>query len=146
MLRSRLPTLVAPLLVLGSIPLAATAAHAQAKDQVTRPIEVLVVARDQEPRCEPQELRVPAEANIDLRVQNQGTKSVAVRAPDLFREDSVRTVTGATAEQGKRGYVVDANGQAQWIVLTPGRGRYEFTCADPAGNMAEMKGTLTAVR
>ena len=138
-------TVITTALLLG---LAATASHparAQSSDQVTRPIEVLVIVRDQAPRCEPQELRVPAQANIDLRIQNQGTRSVAIQAPDLFKDDAVRGATGAT-QQGNDAYVVQGGQNAQMIVLTPPRGQYRFACTSPGTAAGEMTGTLTAVR
>src|SRR3954453_3725564 len=84
------------LLTVVSTAVLTVAALAQTADEQTRPPEILVTAKDGTPRCEPQELRVPADAHIDLRIQNQGGRSVVVRAPDLFGSDRLRGATNAT--------------------------------------------------
>ncbi len=133
--------------LLGLLPaalLAATAAQAQTLDRQNRPPEVLVVVKDEAPRCEPQQLRVPARANIDLRITNQGKRSVLVSAPDMFKDDRVRGATNAKQEQG--GYVVEHGQTAQFIVLTPEEGEYKFGCVEPGRADVATTGSLVTVR
>ena len=118
---------------------------AQASDQPTRPIEALVQVGDGQPRCQPQELRLPAEANVDLRIQNGSGRSVVVRAPDLFADDRVRSATGAAAD-GSGGYRVEGGANAQIMVKSPPQGQYRYECADASGAGSGMNGTLTVVR
>jgi hypothetical protein len=133
--------------LLGLLPaalLAATAAQAQTVDRQNRPPEVLVVVKDEAPRCEPQQLRVPSRANIDLRITNQGKRSVLVSAPDMFKDDRVRGVTNAKEANG--GYVIEHGQTAQFIVLTPEEGEYKFGCVEPGQAAAETTGSLVTVR
>jgi cupredoxin-like protein len=132
------------LLTVVSTTVLTVAALAQTADEQTRPPEILVTAKDGTPRCEPQELRVPADAHIDLRVQNQGGRSVVVRAPDLFGSDRVRGATNATKEGD--GYMVAGHHNGQMIVHTPPQGQYRFACADQGAVAGEMAGTLVTVK
>ena len=120
-------------------------AFAQSSDAPTRAIETQILAGDGEPRCQPQELRLPADANIDLRIQNGGRRAILVRAPDLFADGRVRSAAGA-ANETTGGYRVEAGGTAQIIVKTPPQGQYRYECADPVGGGPVMGGTLSVVR
>ena len=130
-------------LVTAAVLVASGAALAQTSDEQKRPPEILFTVRDQAPRCEPQELRVPADANIDLRIQNQGGRSVVVRAPDLFGSDRVRGATNATKDGD--GYMVAGRQDGQMIVHTPPQGEYRFACADQGTAAGEMAGKLVTV-
>jgi hypothetical protein len=142
----RSPALVRRLVLL-CLPMAIPAggALAQASDHPTRPIEALVQVSDGQPRCQPQELRLPADANVDLRIRNGGSRAVVVRVPDLFADDRVRSATGAAAD-GAGGYRVEAGANAQMIVKTPPQGQYRYECADTGGAGSAMSGVLTVVR
>lgn len=120
-------------------------ALAQSSDAPTRAIETLILVGDGEPRCQPQELRLPADANVDLRIQNGGSRAILVRAPDLFADDRVRSATSAASETAG-GYRVNGGATAQIIVKTPPQGQYRYECADPTGAGAVMNGTMTVVR
>jgi hypothetical protein len=122
---------------------ASGAALAQTSDEQKRPPEIVILVKDGNPRCEPQELRVPADANIDLRIQNQGGRSVVVRAPDLFGGDRVRGAINATKEGD--GYMVASRQDGQMIVHTPPQGEYRFACADQGTAAGEMAGKLVTV-
>ena len=122
--------------------LAAGAASAQTSDEQKRPPEIQLLVKDGAPRCDPQELRVPADANIDLRIQNQSGRSVVIHAPDLFGAARVRGATNATREGD--GYVVAGHQSAQMIVHTPPQGEYRFACADQ-GATGDMAGKLVTV-
>ena len=130
-------------LISAAVLAASGAALGQTSDEQKRPPEIQVLVKDGNPRCEPQELRVPADANIDLRIQNQGGRSVVVRAPDLFGGDRVRGATNATKEGD--GYVVAARQNGQMIVHTPPQGEYRFGCADQGTGAGEMAGKLVTV-
>ena len=134
-------------LVLSCLPMTVPAggAIAQTSDHPTRPIEALVQVGDGQPRCQPQELRLPADANVDLRIRNGGSRAVVVRVPDLFADDRVRSATGAAAD-GAGGYRVEAGANAQMIVKTPPQGQYRYECADTGGAGSAMSGVLTVVR
>lgn len=131
------------LLAAAAIP-AAGVVLAQTVDRQNRPPEVIVVVRDDAPRCEPQELRVPSKANIDLRITNQGTRTVLISAPQLFTDDQVRAAQNAK-KQGD-GYLVEPKQNAQFIVLTPEDGQYRFACVEPNQANAESTGSLVTVR
>lgn len=136
--RVRFLTAVSAAVLVGS-----GAALAQTSDEQKRPPEIQLLVKDGNPRCEPQELRVPADANIDLRIQNQGGRSVVVRAPDLFGGDRVRGATNATKDGD--GYAVAGHQNGQMIVHTPPQGQYRFGCADQGTAAGEMAGTLVTV-
>jgi hypothetical protein len=121
-----------------------SAALAQTIDRQNRPPEVLVVVRDDAPRCEPQELRVPSKANIDLRITNQGTRAVLVSAPELFTGDQVRAAQNAKKQAD--GYLVEPKQNAQFIVLTPPDGQYRFACVEPGKADAQAPGSLVTIR
>ena len=116
---------------------------AQTSDEQKRPPEIQILVKDGNPRCEPQELRVPADANIDLRIQNQSGRAVVVRAPDLFGGARVRGATNAAKEAD--GYVVASRENAQLIVHTPPQGEYRYGCADQGSAAGEMAGKLVTV-
>jgi hypothetical protein len=107
----------------------------QASDHPTRPIEALILVGDAAPRCQPQELRLPAEANVDLRIQNGGGKAIVVRAPELFAQDRVRSSTGATAD-GSGGFRVEGSANAQMLLKTPPRASTATSAPTPAGAAA----------
>jgi hypothetical protein len=119
------------------------AALAQTSDEQKRPPEIQIVVRDGDPRCEPQELRVPADANIDLRIQNQSGRAVVVHAPDLFGGARVRAATDATKDGD--GYAVASRANAQMIVQTPPQGEYRYACSDQGAAAGQMTGKLVTV-
>lgn len=121
------------------------AALSQASDHPTRPIEALILVGDAAPRCQPQELRLPAEANVDLRIQNGGGRAIVVRAPELFAADRLRSSTGAVAD-GSGGFRVEGSTNAQMILKTPPQGQYRYECADTGGGSGGVSGVLTVVR
>jgi hypothetical protein len=118
-------------------------AGAQTTDEQKRPPEIQVLVQDGSPRCEPQELRVPADANIDLRIQNQGGRAVVLHAPDLFGGARVRGATNA-ARDGE-GYRVAGHENGQLIVQTPPQGAYRFACTDPGAAATDGTGKLVTV-
>jgi Cupredoxin-like domain len=119
-----------------------SAALAQTSDEQKRPPEIQIV-HDGDPRCEPQELRVPADANIDLRIQNQSGRAVVVHAPDLFGGARVRAATNATKDGD--GYAVASRANAQMIVQTPPQGEYRYACSDQGAAAGQMTGKLVTV-
>ena len=136
--RIRLSTLVSTVVLTAS-----GGALGQTTDEQKRPPEIQIVVHDGDPRCEPQELRVPADANIDLRIQNQSARPVVVRAPDLFGGARVRGATNATKDGD--GYTVASRVDAQMIVHTPPQGEYRFACSDQGASIGEMTGKLITV-
>ena len=132
------------LTVLSAVVLTAPCAVlAQTSDEQKRPPEIQILVKEGDPRCEPQELRVPADANIDLRIQNQTGRTVVVRAPDLFGGDRVRGATNATKDGD--GYAVAGRQNGQMIVHTPPQGEYRFACADQGAAAGEMAGKLVTI-
>lgn len=103
-----------------------------------------MLVKDQAPRCEPQELRVPAEVNVDLRIQNTGTRSVLFSAPDWLKGDAVRTATNAERD-ASGGYVIAAGQSAQMIVKSPPAGQHPLVCAEAGGGNPQNL-TLTSVK
>lgn len=119
-------------------------ALSQSTSQSTRPIEVVVLVKDSAPRCEPQELRVPADVNVDLRIQNTGARSVLFSSPDWLKGDAVRTATNAQRDPNG-GYVVAAGQSAQMIVKSPPAGQHALICAEAGGGNPQNL-TLTSVK
>jgi hypothetical protein len=125
---------------------AAAGAQAQGSGQRQEGVEVLIAVRDEAPRCDPGELRLPADANVNLRIRNGGTKSVAFRAADLMKSDAVRGAKNAQPEAGDAGYVVSGGQTAEFVVKAPAAGQYAASCADPASSNEGQKITVSVAR
>lgn len=123
----------------------ATSAAAQGSGQRAASLEVTVLVRDEAPRCDPPELRIPADANVDLQIRNQGTRAIAFRAPDWFKSGQVTAATNARAEANATGYIVAAGQTGRLMVKAPPAGQSQVTCADPAGGEGQTL-TLSSVR
>lgn len=122
------------LLAAGLVPVTLADALAQASGQRAEAVEVSVAVRDASPRCDPGELRLPADATIDLRVRNGGARPIAFRSSELFKSDRVSGATNAEPEKDPTGYVVAAGHTGQMLVRTPPAGRYNAVCADPGAS------------
>lgn len=132
--------------VAAAFALAPGGAQAQGSGQRQEGLEVLIVVRDEAPRCDPGELRLPANANVNLRIRNGGTKSVAFRAPDLMKTDAVRGAKNAQPEANDAGYVIAGGQTGEFVVKAPPAGQYAASCADPASRTEGQKLTVSVVR
>lgn len=134
------PALALGIALAGLLPLAASA---QGSGQRQEGLEIVLSVRDQAPRCDPGELRLPSQASLDLRIRNGGTKSVVIRGPDWLTKANVKN---AEVEAGGAGYVVAGGESAQLVLEASGAGRYRLTCGEPGANAEAQTVTVTVAR
>ena len=119
---------------------------AESGGQQLPPIEIVTGVEGGAAKCEPGELRLPANQTVDLRIINKSDRQFTLAAPKIFDDGHLVRFEGDTIHAaGGAGYSVKANGTARIILRTPEAGEYPFTCADTRNQGSPFRGKLTVV-
>lgn len=119
---------------------------AEAGGQPLPPIEIVTGVEGGAAKCEPGDLRLPANQTVDLRIINKSDQQFTLAAPKIFDDGHLVRFEGDTIHvAGGEGYSVKANGTARIILRTPEAGEYPFTCANTRNQGTPFRGKLTVV-
>lgn len=110
------------------------------------PVEVTIEAENDALRCEPGELRLPADSDVALRLANRSREQVTIAAPRIFENRNVLHHDGDVVHvASNNGYLVKAGGTGEIRLRTAAPGSYPFTCTGNNSQGTPFKGTLTLV-
>ena len=119
---------------------------AESGGQPLPPIEIVTGVEGDAAKCEPGDLRLPANQTVDLRIINKSDQQFTLAAPKIFDDGHLVRFEGDTIHvAGGEGYSVKANGTARIILRTPAAGEYPFTCANTRNQGSPFRGKLTIV-
>jgi hypothetical protein len=128
------PALAAALLLGGAASAAETAPS----------VDLTMTVQNGAAACAPAELRLPAETEVNIRVQNHSTSQIVLTAPQIFENKNVIHHDGDVVHvASNEGYTVKQNGKGEIRVRTIAAGQYPFGCTSVNDKSQPFKGTLT---
>jgi hypothetical protein len=108
------------------------------------PIEIVAEMVDGRLRCEPAELRLPAESAVQLQIVNRTKEQVTLTAPRMFENKNVLHHDGDLVHVASNdGYLVKQGGTGTLRVRTLAEGQYPYGCTATSKQDTPFKGTLT---
>ena len=122
--------------------LTATLLHAGAAE--TMPAVDLIMTADKGAAiCAPAELRLPANADVSIRVQNRSSTQIVLTAPEMFENKNVLHHDGDVVHvASNEGYTVKQNGKGEIRIRTIAPGQYPFGCTSVNAKSQPFRGTL----
>ncbi|SDA30114.1 hypothetical protein SAMN02799622_04642 [Methylobacterium sp. UNC378MF] len=129
---------VAAVLVVGSIAGGAGAAG-------TMPtVDLIMTVENGAAKCAPADLRLPADTDVSIRVQNHTTSQIVLTAPQIFENKNVLHHDGDVVHVASNdGYTVKQNGKGEIRVRTIAAGQYPYGCTSVNDKSQPFRGTLT---
>lgn len=132
--------------------LCATGALAQGKlgppaSDAMPPVELTVNMQGKKPICEPTELRLPADTNVELHVISHADVPVSITMQNEFVKGHVLHADGDLVhEASEKGYLIKQNGQGtlRFRTLQPGEEPYGCTSTSNRADPFVGKLVLTA--
>lgn len=113
-------------------------------DKAMVPVELTMDVENGAARCEPADLRLPADSDVALRIVNRSKHQFTLTAPRIFENKNVLHHDGDLAHVASDdGYTVKANGKGDLRVRTIAAGQYPFACTSVQNQSEPFRGTLT---
>jgi hypothetical protein len=140
------PSEAAPALRLGSVLLtAALLIGGAAPAAETMPsVDLTMTVENGAAKCAPAELRLPADTDVSIHVENHSTSQIVLTAPQIFENKNVLHHDGDVVHvASNEGYTVKQNGKGELRVRTIAAGQYPFGCTSVNDRSQPFKGTLT---
>ncbi|MGY2049824.1 hypothetical protein [Methylobacterium sp. JK268] len=110
------------------------------------PVSLTITSENGAPKCDPAELRLPADSNVALQVVNQSKDEVTLTAPKIFENRYVLHHDGDVVHVANNdGYVVKQNGRGEIRLRTIAPGQYTFGCTSVTARNKPFEGKLTLV-
>lgn len=128
--------------------LCGTAACAQGKlgppaSDVMPPVELTINLQGKKPLCEPTELKLPADTNVELHVISHADVPVTITMQNQFENGHVLHADGDLVHvASEKGYLVKQNGQGTLRFRTLGAGEEPFGCTSNANRDDPFTGKL----
>ena len=126
-----------------------TAALAQGKplpapsSDAMPPVELTINMQGAQPICEPTELRLPANTNVELHVISHVDKPVTITMPGQFANGRVLHADGDLVHVASEdGYLVKQNGRGTLRLRTQEAGQQEYACTSTGNEKGAFKGML----
>ena len=141
----RRPVIGASVHHLGAILTAALLLTGAAQAAETMPsVDLTMTVENGVPTCAPAELRLPADTDVSIKVQNRSTSQFVLTAPQIFENKNVLHHDGDVVHvASNEGYTVKQNGKGEIRVRTIGAGQYPFGCTSVNDRSKPFQGTLT---
>jgi plastocyanin len=110
------------------------------------PVEVTISAEGSGTRCEPAELRMPADSDVSLTFVNQAPYPATVTAAKQFENKQVLHHDGGVVHiANESGFTVRGNVRGEVKLRTLPPGEYEFSCATTRSQGQPFHGKLVLV-
>ncbi|MGH1575276.1 cupredoxin domain-containing protein [Methylobacterium sp. P31] len=107
-------------------------------------VELTMTVENGAAKCAPAELRLPANADVSIHVQNRSSSQIVLTAPRIFENKNVLHHDGDVVHvASNEGYTVKQNGKGEIRVRTIAAGQYPFGCTSVNDRSQPFKGTLT---
>jgi plastocyanin len=108
------------------------------------PVQLVAELVDGRIRCDPAELRLPAQTNVQLQIVNRTKHQVTLTAPKMFENKNVLHHDGDLVHVASDdGYLIKQGGEGLLRVRTLAEGQYPYACTSTNDRNAPFKGTLT---
>ena len=139
MMRYAKPALSVLILLAGS---AATLAQGKPKEPPANdtmlPVEFKITMEDGKPVCAPAELRLPADSNVELRIDSTASKPVVLTMEGgQFENSRVLHHSGDLGHvMTEKGFTVKQNGKGMIRLRTVQAGEFAYACTS-TGNMSD---------
>ncbi|WP_018263794.1 cupredoxin domain-containing protein [Methylobacterium sp. WSM2598] len=110
------------------------------------PVQLTITSENGAAKCEPAELRLPANSNVALEVTNRSSARVTLTAPQIFQNKNVLHHDGDVVHVASNdAYLVKENGTGEIRLRTIGPGEYTFGCTSVTAQSKPFEGKLTLV-
>ncbi|WP_331290369.1 MULTISPECIES: cupredoxin domain-containing protein [Methylobacterium] len=107
-------------------------------------VDLTMTAENGAAKCAPAELRLPADTDVSIRVQNKSTSQIVLTAPQIFENKNVLHHDGDVVHvASNEGYTVKQNGKGEIRVRTIAAGQYPYGCTSVNDKSQPFRGTLT---
>ena len=138
MIRYAKPALSLLILLAGGSALAQGKPKEPPSNEAMTPANLTITMEDGKPVCAPAELRLPAGANVELRIESTATKPVVLTMEGgQFENSQVLHHSGDLGHvMSEKGFTVKQNGKAMIRLRTVAAGEYAYACTS-TGNMSE---------
>jgi hypothetical protein len=115
-----------------------------ARVAATPPIALTMSVEDGGAKCDPAEIRLLANSDVELQISNQSKDQITLTAPRIFENKNVLHHDGDLVHVASNdGYLVKANGKGVLKVRTIAEGRYPYGCTSVNKQSKPFQGTLT---
>lgn len=143
-MRHTLLGLCATALLLAAVPaLAQGKPLAPPASDAMPPVELTIALQDGKPVCEPAELRLPADTNVDLKIVSRADVPIILTMGDQFDNKRVLHSDGDLVHvMSEKGYTVKQNGTGNLRLRTLATGEYPYACTSTRDQDAPFKGKL----
>lgn len=107
------------------------------------PTLLSIVMKDGKPVCEPAELALPADTNVELQVKSSANQTVTLTMQDQFENGHVLHAEGDQGHAAsEKGYTIKPNGNATIKIRTLSAGERPFACTGTANQSDPFRGKV----
>ena len=130
--------------IVGSAAGAAENMPAREAHAVAPPVALTMSVENGAAKCDPAELQLPANSDVELQISNQSKDQITLTAPRIFENKNVLHHDGDLVHVASNdGYLVKANGKGVLKVRMIAEGKYPFGCTSVNKQSKPFEGTLT---